>query len=74
MRAKNTFTVGQKVSLERWDKSTHPKNRMGVSVVKKLEENIRGCESGVMVTVESENGIQRLDSNWLLPIERDLFT
>lgn len=68
MPAKNIFYIGQEVSLKEWDKSTHPKNRMGDSKVLKIETGQR-CESGSMVTVENERGdTQRLDSNWLVPI------
>lgn len=73
MSAKNTFTVGEKVSLKLWDKYERPVNRMGDCVITNIK-NAR-CESGVMVTVKSADGSSRdLDSNWLAPIERDLFT
>lgn len=57
--------VGDAVSLDRWDKTERPVNRMGNCTVTKVER-VRNCESGWMVTVENPQGRTiTLDSNWL---------
>lgn len=56
---------GDTVSLRRWDKYEPPRRRLGECVVISTEQ-VRNCESGIMVTVRNKKGWETtLDSNWL---------
>ncbi len=59
--------VGATVSLDRWDRTLRPGERMGPSRVTFIQR--RRCESGYLVTVQSGVMIQSLDANWLAPVD-----
>lgn len=58
--------VGATVSLDRWDRTERTVNRMGPSRVTLIQR--RRCESGYIVTVESDRGKQSIDLHWLAPL------
>jgi hypothetical protein len=66
------YSQGDKVSVERWDADEPPYKRLGSPAEVVMTENVRNCESGVMVTVRGANKGEekRLDSNWLLPLDK----
>lgn len=53
------------VSLDRWDGTVRPDARLGPSRVISISQCC--CESGYMVTVESNGIPHKLDLNWLAP-------
>ena len=64
------YAPGDKVSLARWDKTEPPRKRLGVCTVVDVETGCV-CESGEMVTVQSEDGRQvTLDAHWLAHNEK----
>lgn len=61
------FALGDVVDLERWDETERPSKRIGIARVTKIAAD--RCESGFMVTVESEAGeTLTLDQNWISPL------
>jgi hypothetical protein len=62
------FTDRQRVSLDKWDKHSPPRDRMGDCIVVNQENGPDHCESGWMITVRSKDGTTiRLDSHWMKP-------
>ncbi len=65
--------LGDLVSVDRWDHSETKSKRIGSPATVIGIEHTRGCESGIMVTVEGSNFKHvTLDSNWLEPYEKEL--
>lgn len=56
---------GDRVSLELWDRTVRTQYRLYESTVVNVE-SVRNCQSGFMITVESDFGVKaRLDRAWL---------
>ncbi len=64
----NSFQIGERVSLNKWDKTVPPRSKFGDGVVVKIQED-RNSESGLMLTIENESGSIMLDQNWPEPYE-----
>lgn len=65
------YAVGDPVSMAEWDKYAGPRAKMGQCRVTAIANGQR-CESGVMVEVESAEGVRRaVDSHWLRPVEKE---
>lgn len=58
-----------RVSLELWDETERPANRLGECSVAGIE--VARCQSGFLITIADDEGtpIARLDRAWLLPVK-----
>lgn len=64
---KQPYQIGDRVSLERWDATVKPWQRMGTCSVIAVRQ--AGSESGWFVTVQAnDQRTQELDSNWIKPL------
>lgn len=60
-----TFTIGETVTMPRWDATVPPKERMGPCVILGIEHE-QHCQSGTMLYVRNAAGREmEIDTGWI---------